>query len=95
MKKEYMEKAEEISKTITIRTYDNGNSVDTTRESTPEEKEIIFRLAYSAFLAYNFSGGKDENGIFNMAEFCLHQFIPSANSYMTIYIPVKEALRLW
>ena len=86
--------AEDISRTIVIREYINGNSKDTRRETTKPEKEIIFNIAYSAMLSYGFVGC-DVDGIFNMAEFTLSRFIPTCNSYDTIYCPLRDITETW
>lgn len=89
------EKTKEIASKITIRSYENGNSKDTTRESTEPEREIIHRFIYAMFLAYRWNVNSSVDSICDMAEFALHQFIPEANTYDTIYIPFKTAIGVW
>lgn len=92
--------AESISKFITIRTYENGSSCDTKRKSKKAEREIIYKIAYSALLGLNY-GVKTRNnddiaqGILDTVEFAINQFLPDCNSYDTIYIPLKSILRHW
>lgn len=91
---ELKEIAKDISNSIVIRTYINGNSSDNRRETTKTEKEIIQNIAYGAMLAYRFSK-TDLDGILDMAEFTLKQFIPEANAYDTIYIPLRKVTETW
>lgn len=46
--------AKAIAQSITIRTWNNGNSYDDTREATEQESEIICNIAFSALLGLNF-----------------------------------------
>lgn len=88
-----------ISKRITIRTYKNGNSEDTIRKSTVKEKDIIFKIAYSALLSINWhlepKTSEVNSAIANTAEFAINQFLPDCNGYDTIYCPLKKAIREW
>ena len=86
--------ARDISGSIVIRDYVNGNSRDTRREATDPEKEIIRNIAYGAMLAYRFRIHEIE-GILDMAEFTLRQFIPNCNCYDTIYIPLRNVTETW
>lgn len=88
--------ARDIAGSIVIRDYVNGNSRDTSRETTATEKEIISKIAYSAMIAYSFrSNGGSIDSILDMAEFTIHQFIPDVNSYDTIYIPLRKVTETW
>lgn len=86
--------ARDISSSIVIRTYDNGNSRDTRREATKPEKEIIRNIVYGVMLAYGDCGCDDSlrrlQGILDCAEYTLMQFIPNCNTYDTIYTPLRK-----
>lgn len=92
--------AEAISQYITIRTDDNGNSIDTKRKSKKAERKIIYKIAYSALLGLNWDVKTRNNddiaqGIIDTAEFAINQFLPDCNGYDTMYLPLKAALRHW
>ena len=86
--------ANDIAGSIVIRNYINGNSRDTRRETTAEEKTIIKNIAYGAMLAYGWVGG-DIKSIVDTAEFILYQFLPKANGCDSIYIPLRKATETW
>lgn len=95
---DYRPLAEEISKHITVstvRTYHDGNFSDTERETTEEEKYVIYNLAYAAMLAYGWCDTNNLGSILDTVEFALHQFLPYANSYDTIYIPIRNYTETW
>lgn len=89
-----------ISETITIRTCKNGNSEDTKRITTAEEKKIIFEIAYGALLGFN-CNDKNRNSddiaqaIIDTAEYMVDIFLPDCNGYDTIYCPLKKVVREW
>lgn len=89
------EVARDISGSIVIREYINGSSQDIRRAATDPEKKILENIAYSALLAYRHRGGDEDciNGILDMAEFALMQFIPTANTYDSIYIPLRKVTK--
>lgn len=89
--------ARDIAGSVVIRTYVDGNSKDTRRETTPEEKEIIRNVAYAAMIAYLHRTETDINAILDMAEFTLMQFIENVNTYDSIYIPLRKITQtgLW
>lgn len=91
--------AMKISEMITIRSYNKGNSEDKQRKSTNKEKDIIFKIAYSALLSLNWhlepNASNVTTAIINTAEFAINQFLPDCNGYETIYCPLREATREW
>jgi len=88
--------ARENSKEIVIRSYNDGNSSDDRREATPEESEILYRLLYAAMLAYGWrSNGGSIDSILDTAEFVCHQFLPEANAYDSVYIPLRKITQTW
>ena len=88
--------ARDISESITIRSYNRDGSRDDRRKTTKVEREIIRNIAYGAMLAYSDRSYADDvdggliDSILDMAEFTLMQFIPEANTYDTIYIPLRN-----
>lgn len=98
--KQLKEQAAIIAETITIRTYQNGNSEDTKRLSNPQEKNIILNIAYGALLGMNCNeknraSNEIAQAIIDTAEYTLNRFLPDCNSYDTIYCPLKKAVREW
>ena len=92
---EQKELALKISETIVIRDYVNGSSRDTRRLSTKDERGIIYNIAYAALTAYGYRNG-DFNGILDMAEFSLMNFLGhNVNTYDTIYIPLRKVTETW
>ena len=81
--------ARDIAGSIVIRTYHNGNSCDTRRETTPEEKEIIRKIALSVMYSYAFYNSEIDS-ILNVAEFTIDMIIPNVNGYDTLYIPLRK-----
>ena len=78
--------AEANSKTIVIRAYENGNSTDTERTATEQEREIIFKLIYGALLGINWrSEISARQPIMDSTEFTSNLMLPEANGYDTIY----------
>lgn len=92
---EYRQMAKEISHEIVIRDYINGNSRDTRRPTTKAEREILQNIIMGAFLAYSFQENADLYTICYTAEFTLRRFIPEANSYDSVYIPIRKAIGVW
>lgn len=94
--------AAEIAEHITIRTYDkvDGCSRDERRESTPAERDIIYKLAFSALLGLSHGetarqSKAAEDGIINAIEYALVVMLPEANSYDTIYTPLRKTVENW
>jgi len=89
---EAKEYAESVSKTIAIRTYDNGSSNDTTRKSTKKEKEILTNIIYGALLAiknHNL-GGIAVQAAKDTAEFTADLMIPGINGYLSVYNKIGD-----
>lgn len=86
--------ARDIAGSIVIRDYVDGCSRDTRRTATKPEREIIQNIAYGAMIAYSYRGASIDS-ILDMAEFTLMQFIPEANTYDTIYIPLRKVTETW
>ena len=92
---EAKEYAQEESKTIVIRTYDNGNSNDERRKTSKPERKIIESIIYGGLLAIR-EGQKTEKeiqAIVDSCEFIAKIQLPEMNGYDTIYIPMKEYIR--
>ena len=92
--------AREISHHITIRTHVDGCSRDTRRTSTDREADILYRLAYSALLGLNHGeearkSRTAEDAIINAIEYTLILTIPEANSYDSLYLPLRRAVENW
>lgn len=74
--------AEEISSTIVIRDYVRGNSRDTRRETTGDEKNILYNVALAALNSLNYTAADERDvyntkthAILNTAEFMFMEFI--------------------
>lgn len=87
--KELREIAKGIANSVVIRKYVDGCSKDIRRATNASEKKAIEAIAYGAMLAYRWKD-TDIDGILDMAEFTLMQFIPGVNTYDTIYIPLRK-----
>ena len=95
---ELKEIANEYSNEIVIRSYVDGCSFDDRRKTTLSEKKIIYKILYAAMISYGYRN--EENGgsidaVLDMAEFTLMQFLPEANSYDTVYIPLRKITKTW
>ncbi len=103
--------ADEISKTIVVRDYINGNLRDTRRETTEKERKILYNVVLAALNTLNYTAA-DENGVYdtkthailNTAEYMFMRFITEcfpvggnahANSYDSIYNPLTKVIRDW
>lgn len=92
--------AAEIATHITIRTEENGCTRDTQRESTKAEQDTLYKLALSALLGLNHGeearqSKAAEDAIINSIEYTLILMIPNANSYDSIYLPLRRAVENW
>lgn len=97
---ELKELAKTMAESITIRTYCNNNSDDTTRPTTEIENELLFKVVYAALLGLNWGEtirGNQEStqAIIDTAEFTIVQFIPECNGYDTVYLPLKKVVAEW
>lgn len=92
--KELHKIANEIAQNITIRSYDEGNSVDTKRSTTKPEAEIISNIAFAALWAYRWRDNVNVDSILDVAEMTFDQFIPEGNGYDTIYLPLKKKMEV-
>ena len=85
--------ADEISNEIVVRSYKDGTSYDGRRNSTPEEKNIIYKILFAAMVSYGYrneTNGGSIDAVLDMAEFTCHQFLPEVNAYDSIYLPLRE-----
>lgn len=92
--------ADKIAQSIVIRTYNNGSSCDTRRETTAEEQRAIYNVANGALSSLQWGADtmqdpRLERSIIDTAEFIINQFLPDCNGYDTIYIPLKNAVDEW
>jgi len=92
--------AARIAENITIRTYHDGSSEDQTRPSAPDERDVIYKVAYGALLSLGW--GEECRGshsmtqaIIDTAEFTINLFLPECNGYDTMYLPLKHAVAEW
>ncbi len=98
------DQADAIAASITERFCENGSSRDVTRDTTPEERQTIRRIALSALNTINnisvvvmeASRRKAmDQAVIDMAEYTIDSFLHDVNGYDTIYIPLKNLLRDW
>lgn len=87
------EYADNESETVSIRSYENGNSKDTLRNSTPEEKAILFGCIGGALRAIR--NGMDKQNAMDMAEWILASYCRRAfqkeeiNGYDSVYNKIR------
>ena len=91
----------EAARSIVIRYTIDGNSEDRRRDTTQEEADVLRRIIYGALL--NIRSGRDIQATADAAEYIAMQFLPGAgnrydephaNSYDTIYLPIKKWVSL-
>lgn len=89
---EAKEYAESVSNTLFIRTYNNGSSEDTERQTTESEKEILTKLIHGALLAASWHGLEENavQGAKNTAEFTARLMIPNINGYLSVYLKIDN-----
>lgn len=93
---ELRETALELSREIVIRD-ENG---DTRRRSTMPEREILYRIIYSALITLNYSvenrrNPAAEQAILDNAEFTCNMFLPECNGYLAVYNPIRRYIEEW
>lgn len=95
---EYTEKdasefAKEASKSVVIRSWNNGNSNDDRRESTKIESEIVERAIVASLIAIK--NGYDVDSAKATAEFFViyNSGETHINTYDSVYIPICEFLQ--
>ena len=96
---ELQEIAETASNRIAIRTMDGGNSHDEWRGTTKVEKKVLYATIYGALLALNTYSARCSaeaaQGIIDGAEYSLLKDGEQCNGYMSVYIPLQDAVRAW
>ena len=85
--------AEKTAETVVIREYKDGNSSDTRRASTNEEKAIVERAIAGALLSIR--SGHEPNSAKSTAEFFIlfNSEETHINTYDSIYVPINNFLR--
>ena len=78
--------------TIVYRTYVNGNSRDTRRDTIPYEETILENLMLSALYAIRYADNAADVAI-NTAEYAVDLLLPGVNGYMSLYIPLCNILK--
>lgn len=89
---EAKEYAESVSNTITIRTYDNGSSDDTTRKSTKKEKEILTNIICGALFTIRVHNLNSiaVQAAKDTAEFTADLMLPYINGYDSVYNKIGD-----
>ena len=91
--------ATEISQYITIRTYENGCSKDTTRKALKKERETIYNIVRAALGMLNEPiSRKNEDitrAILLTAELTADYMLKDVNGYDTVYLPLRKVLKNW
>lgn len=86
--------AKDLAAEIVIR---DGNG-DTRRYSTTPEREILYKIIYSALLTMNYGEHRktgSDQAILDQAEFNCGCFLPECNGYLTVYLPLQRILENW
>lgn len=92
--------AEHLARSIVIRTEIDGCTHDDRRPTTQAEHDILYKLALSALLGLN-AGETNrqsraaEDAIINAIEYACLLMLPKANSYDTIYNPLRRICEEW
>ena len=77
-----------VSEKVVIRTYISGNSSDDARETTDDEKKVLFALINGALHGILYQHGAAAQSVADAAEFMLMNLIPDANTYDSVYLPI-------
>jgi hypothetical protein len=91
------EYAKQMSQTVVIRSYDNGNREDTRSPAEPEEARAVSTAIESALIAIK--NGYDEDTAKAAAEFFVGCQFPSEwnepriNTHDSVYLPINEFLQ--
>ena len=83
--------ATEKAESLVIRTYTTaGSSVDTRRDSTPDEKRILSALIAGGLRQICYNGGKYASDIAGSLEFAAMPLIKDINTYDSVYRPMLK-----
>jgi hypothetical protein len=89
---EAKEYAKNISKTVVIRSFENGSSDDNRRESTAAEAELVERAIAAALVAIR-AGYNADSAKATAEFFILHNSGEThINTYDSVYIPINDFL---
>lgn len=97
------DKLEEMANELAQKIYVETPKIDGHwRDATEAEKRILYDIFYTALETLNFyhsaigdhQTGMDD-GVVNMAEFLTLAKLPYANSYLSVYCPLRKVLRNW
>ena len=89
---EAKEYAESVSNTLFIREYDNGNSENTERKTTPREKKILTNIICGALFAirvHNLNSIAVQSAK-DTAEFTADLMLPYINGYLSVYLKIDN-----
>ena len=83
--------ARKAAQTLSIRSYDNGSSKDTRRNSTPDEANVITNCIYGALLTIKSNATIEaQKPAMDAAEMIADLSIPNLNGYDSVYDPVRR-----
>ena len=89
---EAKEYAESVSNTLFIRGYNDGNSEDTGRKTTPREKKILTNIICCALFAirvHNLNSIAVQSAK-DTAEFTADLMLPNINGYLSVYLKIDN-----
>lgn len=92
--------AHELSRRIYLR--ETPDHKEMWRDATETEEKLLYEIFRPALATLNYyhsaigdhQAGLDD-GVVNMAELCALYKLPQANSYISVYCPLREVLRNW